>query len=114
MYGLPYGFTVYGGAIFSDNYYSLAGGLGKNFGYIGAISIDVTCAKSKLANEENSEGQSYRFLYSKSFNSGTDFRLLGYKYSTSGYYTFQKRRMCAAMRTALIASTTNVVRFRAT
>ncbi|EJE9487844.1 outer membrane usher protein LpfC [Salmonella enterica] len=90
MYGLPYGFTVYGGAIFSDDYYSLAGGLGKNFGYIGAISIDVTQAKSKLANEENSEGQSYRFLYSKSFNSGTDFRLLGYKYSTSGYYTFQE------------------------
>lgn len=29
MYGLPYGFTVYGGAIFSDDYYSLAGGLGK-------------------------------------------------------------------------------------
>ncbi|KDU72065.1 long polar fimbrial outer membrane usher protein LpfC, partial [Salmonella enterica subsp. enterica serovar Heidelberg str. 640151-11] len=58
MYGLPYGFTVYGGAIFSDDYYSLAGGLGKNFGYIGAISIDVTQAKSKLANEENSEGQS--------------------------------------------------------
>lgn len=46
MYGLPYGFTVYGGAIFSDDYYSLAGGLGKNFGYIGAISIDVTCAKA--------------------------------------------------------------------
>ncbi|MDI5829797.1 fimbria/pilus outer membrane usher protein, partial [Salmonella enterica subsp. enterica serovar Kentucky] len=43
-----------------DDYYSLAGGLGKNFGYIGAISIDVTQAKSKLANEENSEGQSYQ------------------------------------------------------
>ncbi|MEP8850848.1 outer membrane usher protein LpfC (plasmid) [Enterobacter hormaechei] len=90
MYGLPYGFTVYGGSIFSDDYYSLAGGLGKNFGYIGAVSIDVTQAKSNLANDEKSEGQSYRFLYSKSFNSGTDFRLLGYKYSTSGYYTFQE------------------------
>lgn len=29
MYGLPYGFTVYGGSIFSEDYYSLAGGLGK-------------------------------------------------------------------------------------
>ncbi len=47
MYGLPYGFTVYGGAIFSDDYYSLAGGLGKNFGYIGAISIDVTQGKKQ-------------------------------------------------------------------
>ncbi len=66
----------YGGAIFPTTI-TAGGGLGKNFGYIGAISIDVTRAKSKLANEENSEGQSYRFLYSKSFNSGTDFRLLG-------------------------------------
>ena len=90
MYGLPYGFTIYGGSIFSDDYYSLAGGLGKNFGYIGAVSVDVTQAKSNLANGESAEGQSYRFLYSKSFNSGTDFRLLGYKYSTSGYYTFQE------------------------
>ncbi|WP_162868646.1 fimbria/pilus outer membrane usher protein, partial [Klebsiella pneumoniae] len=55
-----------------------------------AVSIDVPQAKSNLANEESAEGQSYRFLYSKSFNSGTDFRLLGYKYSTSGYYTFQE------------------------
>ncbi|MCV5209563.1 fimbria/pilus outer membrane usher protein, partial [Escherichia coli] len=33
---------------------------------------------------------SYRFLYSKSFESGTDFRLAGYRYSTSGFYTFQE------------------------
>lgn len=90
MYGLPHGFTIYGGSLLSDNYHALAAGLGKNFGYIGAVSIDITQAKSNLRNDENAQGQSYRFLYSKSFNSGTDFRLLGYKYSTSGYYTFQE------------------------
>lgn len=114
MYGLPYGFTVYGGAIFSDDYYSLAGGLGKNFGYIGAISIDVTQAKSKLANEENSEGQSYRFLYSRALTAVQISVCWVTSIRPAAITPSRKRRMCAAMRTALIASTTNVVRFRAT
>ncbi len=90
MYGLPWGMTAYGGALLSADYNALALGLGKNFGTIGAVSVDVTQAKSQLRNNEKEEGQSYRFLYSKSFEGGTDLRLLGYKYSTSGYYTFQE------------------------
>jgi outer membrane usher protein len=36
-------------------------------------------------------GQSYRFLYAKSFSdTETDFRLLDYRYSTSGFYTLQE------------------------
>lgn len=90
IYGLPWGMTAYGGALISNNYNAFALGIGKNFGYIGAISIDVTQAKSELNNDRDSQGQSYRFLYSKSFESGTDFRLAGYRYSTSGFYTFQE------------------------
>lgn len=90
MYGLPWGMTAYGGALLSADYNALALGLGKNFGTIGAVSVDVTQAKSQLRNNEKDEGQSYRFLYSKSFEGGTDLRLLGYKYSTSGYYTFEE------------------------
>ncbi|HDR2892704.1 TPA: outer membrane usher protein LpfC [Enterobacter asburiae] len=90
IYGLPLGMTAYGGALMSENYNAMAVGLGKNFGYIGAISVDVTQAKSDLKNDESDQGQSYRFLYAKSFEGGTDFRLLGYKYSTSGFYTFQE------------------------
>ncbi|HFO4275460.1 outer membrane usher protein LpfC [Escherichia coli] len=90
IYGLPWGMTAYGGVLISNNYNAFALGIGKNFGYIGAISIDVTQAKSELNNDRDSQGQSYRFLYSKSFESGTDFRLAGYRYSTSGFYTFQE------------------------
>ena len=90
IYGLPWGMTAYGGVLISNNYNAFALGIGKNFGYIGAISIDVTQAKSELNNDSDSQGQSYRFLYSKSFESGTDFRLAGYRYSTSGFYTFQE------------------------
>lgn len=87
--------TAYGGALISNNYNAFALGIGKNFGYIGAISIDVTQAKSELNNDRDSRGQSYRFLYSKSFESGTDFRLAGYRYSTSGFYTFEGSHRCA-------------------
>lgn len=90
IYGLPWGMTAYGGVLISNNYNAFTLGIGKNFGYIGAISIDVTQAKSELNNDRDSQGQSYRFLYSKSFESGTDFRLAGYRYSTSGFYTFQE------------------------
>lgn len=90
MYGLPFGMTTYGGALISKDYNAFALGLGKNFGSICAISVDITQAKSTLNNNATDQGQSYRFLYSKSFASGTDFRLLGYKYSTSGFYTFQE------------------------
>ncbi|HEB1299566.1 TPA: outer membrane usher protein LpfC [Escherichia albertii] len=90
IYGLPLGMTAYGGTLLSENYSTFALGLGKNFGSIGAVSVDITQAKSDLAHGDSSQGQSYRFLYSKSFESGMDFRLVGYKYSTSGFYTFQE------------------------
>ncbi|MBB1202348.1 outer membrane usher protein LpfC [Enterobacteriaceae bacterium 89] len=91
LYGLPWGMTLYGGTLLSDHYRSYAAGLGKNFGYLGAISVDLTQANSDLQNDETSQGQSWRFLYAKSFaGSGTDVRLAGYRYSTSGFYTFQE------------------------
>lgn len=113
MYGLPWGMTAYGGALLSADYNALALGTGKNFGTIGAVSVDVTQAKSQLRNNEKEEGQSYRFLYSKSFEGGTDLRLLGYKYSTSGYYTSQKQLMFAVTPTVITAVITSAARYRA-
>lgn len=63
-------------------------GLGFNLGDFGAISFDVTRAKSTLADQSEHKGQSYRFLYAKTLNQlGTNFQLMGYRYSTSGFYT---------------------------
>ncbi|MEW7314496.1 fimbria/pilus outer membrane usher protein [Buttiauxella gaviniae] len=90
IHGFNSGMTLYGGLQGSDKYHSFAIGVGKNIGDWGAISVDVTQAKTQLPDESDS-GQSYRFLYAKSFaGSGTDFRLLGYRYSTSGFYTLQE------------------------
>lgn len=89
--GFARGITVYGGLQGTDNYQALALGIGKNMGDWGAVSFDVTQAKTQLPNDVSDTGQSYRFLYSKSFaGTDTDFRLLGYRYSTKGFYTLDE------------------------
>ncbi|MBG6027411.1 fimbrial biogenesis usher protein [Proteus columbae] len=91
IYGLPYNTTLYGGSQFSNNYQSYAIGLGGNLGNLGAISADLIQANSILPNEEHKKGQSVRLLYAKSINEiGTNFQIMGYRYSTQGYYTLNE------------------------
>lgn len=91
IYGLPYNMTVYGGSQFSNNYQAYAIGLGGNLGNLGAVSTDIIQANSILPNEEHKKGQSIRLLYAKSINStGTNFQIMGYRYSTQGYYTLNE------------------------
>ncbi|WP_235404173.1 fimbria/pilus outer membrane usher protein [Enterobacter quasiroggenkampii] len=88
IYGLPAGFTVYGGGQFSQHYQSLLSGLGKNFGTIGAVSVDGTQAWSSQKDRDKDSGQSWRVRYSKNIlKTGTNISIAGYRYSTSGYYT---------------------------
>lgn len=91
LWGLPAGVTLYGGSQLSDNYQSFAFGAGKNLGTWGAVSADVTHARSVLPDDSETDGQSLRFLYAKSLNDlGTTFQLLGYRYSTQGFYTLSE------------------------
>lgn len=86
--GLPEGYTAYSGTQLAERYRAFVAGLGKNFGDWGAVSLDLTHAYSKLADDSTHQGQSLRFLYAKSLNQyGTNFQLLGYRYSTRGFYT---------------------------
>lgn len=90
IYGLPYGFTAYGGVQQSNHYQSQALGAGKNMGDLGAFSIDVTRAKALLKKQQASKGQSWRVRYSKDFaGSGTNFSLAGYRYNSKGFYTLE-------------------------
>ncbi|CAM9335220.1 outer membrane usher protein FimD [Acinetobacter bereziniae] len=87
-HGLKKGISVYTGTQLSEKYKSVLLGFGANLGDFGALSFDVTHADSVLADESSHSGQSIRFLYSKSLlSSGTTFQLLGYRYSTKGFYT---------------------------
>jgi len=91
IYGLPAGFTVYGGGQFSQHYQSLLGGLGKNFGSLGAVSVDATQAWSTQKEQDKESGQSLRVRYSKNIiETGTNISISGYRYSTSGYYTLSE------------------------
>ncbi|MGA5653536.1 fimbria/pilus outer membrane usher protein [Rahnella contaminans] len=86
--GFSKGVTLYGGMQGTENYAAAALGVGKNLGALGAISVDVTQARTQLPEGISSQGQSYRFLYAKTFaETDTDFRLVGYRYSTSGFYS---------------------------
>ncbi|SPL71302.1 outer membrane usher protein FimD [Acinetobacter stercoris] len=88
IHGLQKGFSVYAGTQLSDKYKSALLGMGANLGTYGALSFDLTHADSELADQSSHSGQSLRFLYSKSLlSSGTTFQLLGYRYSTKGFYT---------------------------
>ncbi|MDY0923350.1 fimbria/pilus outer membrane usher protein [Leclercia sp. CFBP8987] len=91
IYGLPYGLTMYGGFQESSKYQSLAAGVGKNMGDFGAFSTDVTQSWGTPKDMPKSQGQSWRIRYSKNFvETGTNFAIAGYRYSTSGYYGMQE------------------------
>lgn len=91
IYGLPHGFTLYGGTQFANPYRSLALGVGKNLGEFGALSADVTQAWSTMQDRAEQDGQSWRLRYSKNIvQTGTNFAIAGYRYSTDGYYSLQE------------------------
>lgn len=64
--GLPQEFTAYGGTQLSANYTAFLLGLGRNLGNWGTVSLDVTHARSQLADDSRHEGDSIRFLYANS------------------------------------------------
>lgn len=94
-WGLPYEVTLYGGTTQARNYQSAILGTGKYFESLGALSFDITYAKSRFSSRysdlDTQEGQSYRFQYARSFNTtNTTFNLTGYRYATKGFYSFNE------------------------
>lgn len=91
IYGLPAGYTAYGGVQVSSKYQSFAFGVGKNLGVLGAISADVTQAWAQQKHQDKEKGQSWRVRYSKNFvQTGTNFSMAGYRYATDGYWGMQE------------------------
>ncbi|WP_455427066.1 fimbria/pilus outer membrane usher protein [Dryocola sp. LX212] len=89
FYGLPWSLTLYGGAQFSDQYQTVAVGVGRDFGEIGALGVDTTVAKTDLGNDGNYTGQAVRAQYQKDFSTtGTSLNMSEYYYSTHRFYTF--------------------------
>lgn len=85
--GLSRDYTASVGLISAEDYRAMQAGVGKGFGTLGAISVDVTHARSQFENKDQS-GESYSVRYGKAFNSGTNLRFTGYRYSTRDYRSF--------------------------
>lgn len=93
--GLPREYTFYSGGIKADNYSAISLGLGKYSDFFGALSLDITYARSRLSTDDYSlgeeNGQSYRFMYSRGFGeSNTTLNITGYRYASKGYYSFDE------------------------
>lgn len=91
-YGLPYGITAYGGALGASMYQSGLLGIGADLQSFGSLSVDVTVARTAFNDgRDDSDGLSWRAQYAKDFPAtDTTVTLASYRYSTSGFYTFQE------------------------
>lgn len=92
IYGLPYGITVYGGGLGASMYHAALLGVGADLQGYGSFSLDFTTAKTAFNHDRNdAKGQSWRAQYAKDFPvTDTTLTLASYRYSTSGFYTFQE------------------------
>lgn len=85
--------TLYGGLLASDFYQAGAIGLAMNLGQVGALSFDVTQSRADTNpndSRQQSQGMSYALKYGKTFETRTNLRFAGYRYSTQGYRDFDE------------------------
>ncbi|MDI3372133.1 MULTISPECIES: fimbria/pilus outer membrane usher protein [Pseudomonas] len=83
--------TLYGGAFASDYYHAGALGVARDFAGLGALSLDATQARTDLGGLAGQvQGHSFAMRYGKSFQTGTNLRFAGYRYSTEGYRDFDE------------------------
>ncbi|MGG4775951.1 fimbria/pilus outer membrane usher protein [Paenalcaligenes sp. Me52] len=85
-HGLPGGVTVYGGSMVSKNYFANSLGVALNMSDFGGISTDIVHSNAKDQEGKRLSGHAIRVQYAKNLQqTGTDFRLFAYRYSSDGY-----------------------------
>ncbi|MLV00408.1 capsule biosynthesis protein, partial [Salmonella enterica subsp. enterica] len=86
MYGLPWNLTAYGGLQTADHYQAGSAGMGLMLGAWGALSVDVTQARSQRYAGDWQTGQRWRVRYSETLNStGTSMGMASEEYASAGY-----------------------------
>jgi len=88
--GMPWHSTLYGGAMTSDYYRAFNIGIGRDLGQWGALGFDITRADTDDGQGNDLNGYSYAMRFGKSFDTRTDLRFAGYRYSTEGYRDFHE------------------------
>ncbi|EAB7495087.1 capsule biosynthesis protein [Salmonella enterica subsp. enterica serovar Muenchen] len=85
MYGLPWNLTAYGGFQTSDHYQAGSAGMGLMLGVWGALSVDVTQARSQRYAGDWQTGQRWRVRYSDTLDTGTSLGMASEEYASAGY-----------------------------
>jgi outer membrane usher protein len=91
--GVGWNSTLYGGLMANEFYRAGTFGVGRNFGSLGALSLDVTRSSADIdstSSSRNVQGMSYAIKYGKTFETRTNLRFAGYRYSTEGYRDFNE------------------------
>ncbi len=90
--GTNWGSTLYGGLMASEFYQAGNAGVARDLGSIGALSFDVTHSRAEIDTFDtaSTQGMSYAVKYGKAFQSRTNLRFAGYRYSTEGYRDFDE------------------------
>ncbi|MCW8275000.1 fimbrial biogenesis outer membrane usher protein [Pseudomonas sp. PCH199] len=90
--GTVWGSTLYGGLMASEFYKAGNFGVARDLSEFGALAFDVTHSSADIesANIQSTQGMSYAIKYGKSFQSRTNLRFAGYRYSTEGYRDFDE------------------------
>lgn len=90
--GTVWGSTLYGGLMASEFYKAGNVGIARDLGEIGALAFDVTRSSADIETPTTAsvQGMSYALKYGKSFESRTNLRFAGYRYSTEGYRDFDE------------------------
>ncbi len=95
-WGVNNGWSLYGGGIAAENYASAAVGIGRDLLMFGALSFDITHARSRLKEltdigDKTYQGSSYRLSYSKRFDSyNSQVTFAGYRFSEQGFMSMSE------------------------
>lgn len=95
-WGVDNGWSLYGGGIAAENYASAAIGIGRDLLMFGALSFDITHARSHLkglneVGDETYRGSSYRLSYSKRFDAyNSQVTFAGYRFAEQGFMSMSE------------------------
>ncbi|BEM57018.1 fimbrial protein SteB [Serratia marcescens] len=87
-WGVSNGWSLYGGGLGSDGYQALTLGIGRDLYQLGALSSDMTVARSRLASGDTQQGKSWRVSYAKMFEEyNSQVTFAGYRFSEEDFYS---------------------------
>lgn len=95
-WGVSNGWSLYGGGIAAENYASAAVGIGRDLMMFGALSFDITHARSRLKGlteigDKTYRGSSYRLSYSKRFDAyNSQVTFAGYRFAEQGFMSMSE------------------------